>query len=299
MIRHAVLMDFAAIAVFAQTASSPHFEVATIKPVGPDVRMGYHEDGRVTITDRLPLTNYIASAYGIRLDQIQGPDWLATAFFAVTATLPEGPPPTLEERRQMMLNLLVERFGLVTHRTTKEVAGYELVVAPGGPSPKLTASTGAPPPPPGAPAVAGPPERPGVDPDGFPVLHASQIWASTVADGKERFTFHRRAMPSFAADLRMTLGRLSPEGVVIPIEDKTGLSGPFDFHLEIPAGSRRLPPALLAQMGQMNTNDDAPPVGPKEVSAALERQLGLKLNPVKVPLDYIVVDKMNKVPTEN
>jgi uncharacterized protein (TIGR03435 family) len=96
----------------------------------------------------------------------------------------------------------------------------------------------------------------------------------------------------------MTLGRLSPQGVVIPIEDKTGLVGPFDFHFEIPAGPQRLPPALQGT-GVAPNGDDAPPVGPKEVSAALERQLGLKLNAVKVPLDYIVVDRINKVPTEN
>jgi uncharacterized protein (TIGR03435 family) len=299
MSRSAVLIAFAALSVFAQTASSPHFEAATIKVVDRRVLTAYHEDGQMVTYPALPLTNYISEAYSVGLDQIQGPDWLATEFYAITAKLPDGPKPNMEERRQMMANLLTERFGLVFHRTTKEVPGYELVVAPGGPSPKLTASTGAPPPPPTAPAVAGPPERLGVNPEGFPVLTANQIWASTNGDGKQRFTFRRRTMHAFASDLRMTLSRLSPDDAVIPIEDKTGLAGPFDFHLEIPAGPQRLPPALRLQMGQMATSDDAPPVGPKEVSAALEKQLGLRLNPVKVPLDYIVVDKVNKVPTDN
>lgn len=299
MRQSALLILLATLSAIAQTASSPHFEAATIKTVGPEVRMGYHEDGQVVTYDRLPLTNYIAEAYNIGLDQIQGPDWFATQFYAITAKLPDGPKPTIDERRQMMANLLTERFGLAFHRITKEVPGYELVVAPGGPSAKLTASTAPTPAAPGAPVVTGPPERPTVDPEGFPVLNANQITGSVFADGMQRSTYRHRTMHAFANDLQRNLTQLSPEGAVVPIEDKTGLGGFFEFHLEIPAGPRRLFPATQARTGQMTTSDDAPPVGPKEVSAALEKQLGLKLNPVKVSVDYIVVDKVNKVPTEN
>ena len=50
----------------------------------------------------------------------------------MTAKLPPG--TTVEQYRQMMANLLAERFGLICHRVTKDFAGYEITVAKGGPS---------------------------------------------------------------------------------------------------------------------------------------------------------------------
>jgi uncharacterized protein (TIGR03435 family) len=38
---------------------------------------------------------------------------------------------------------------------------------------------------------------------------------------------------------------------------------------------------------------------PQDISAALEKQLGLKLKAVKTKLDFIVIDHVNKVPTDN
>jgi len=40
------------------------------------------------------------------------------------------PPGTaIGQYRQMMANLLAERFGLVSHRVVKDFAGYEITVA--------------------------------------------------------------------------------------------------------------------------------------------------------------------------
>ncbi|HWF10660.1 MAG TPA: TIGR03435 family protein [Bryobacteraceae bacterium] len=83
-----------------------------------------------------PLTNLISDAYQVGLDQITGPDWLNSEFYAINVKLPQG--STKEQDSQMMANLLAERFGLVIHRVTKEVSGYENTVASGGP--KLTPS---------------------------------------------------------------------------------------------------------------------------------------------------------------
>jgi uncharacterized protein (TIGR03435 family) len=44
-----------------------------------------------------------------------------------------------------------------------------------------------------------------------------------------------------------------------------------------------------------NQGEFAPP----DLFGALESQLGLRLEPKKVPVDVIVVDRMEKTPTEN
>jgi uncharacterized protein (TIGR03435 family) len=68
-----------------------------------------------------------------------------------------------------------------------------------------------------------------------------------------------------------------------PVHDQTDLTGPFDLTLEWSAG-------------EAIANDrDAPP----SVFTALQEQLGLKLEPIKAPVESIVVDQLQRIPTEN
>ena len=67
----------------------------------------------------------------------------------------------------------------------------------------------------------------------------------------------------------------------IPVKDETGLAGDFDFEL--------------------TWESDAPPLGspdPALVAAALQEQLGLKLEKRKRPAEILVVDHVEK-PSEN
>lgn len=276
----------------AQNKQSPHFEVASVKPVTRDVRMGYSEDAEFVRYARLRLTDLIAEAYSARPDQITGPEWLETEFYAITAKLPPG--TTKEQRPQMMANLLAERFGLVVHRLAKDVTGYELTVAPGGPK-QLTAANPLPDTPPNAAGAGGfKPPTPGAD--GYPVLGTAFTEASSFENGMMKTSF-RVSMASLASWVRMTIFE-SALGETAPVVDRTGLSGTFDFRLQIPAPAMRLPAPLRLRTGQVVTDGD-PGVGPRDISAALEKQLGLKLNAVKTKLDFIVVDHANKVPTDN
>jgi uncharacterized protein (TIGR03435 family) len=86
-----------------------------------------------------------------------------------------------------------------------------------------------------------------------------------------------------------------------PVVDHTGLGGEFDFHLECPAPRLRVPMAFRAQVGPdagagMPSDPDT---SLDNLSKVLEKQLGLKLNRTKTKLDYLVVDHVNKVPTED
>lgn len=72
--------------------------------------------------------------------------------------------------------------------------------------------------------------------------------------------------------------------------DKTGLTGAYDFTLEF---------AQSGLAGRGPTGADAASDPAPDLFNALEKQLGLKLEKSKVPLDVIVIDHMDKEPTEN
>jgi uncharacterized protein (TIGR03435 family) len=298
-LRASLVFGFASACCVAQNGQSPHFEVASVKPVSEDVRMGYSGDTQQMSWARIPLTNLISDAYHVGLDQIAGPDWLRTESYAINVKLPSG--STKEQYPQMMANLLADRFGLVVHHVAKEVSGYEITVAPGGP--KLTPSdpetnTDAPPP---VGAAKGSVEMPKQDANGFPVLAAGSSFGYRIDGNMERMSFRRSTIAFLASRLQSTLSRYRDPGQTMPITDRTGISGRFDFQLAIPAPSPRLPAQLGLQKGQdapaIVASD--PDVGPGGISAALETQLGLKLKAVKTSLDFIVVDHVERVPTEN
>jgi uncharacterized protein (TIGR03435 family) len=294
ILRNSLVFVIASACCVAQNDQSPHFEVASVRPVTTDVRMGFQQDpGRMSWA-RIPLTNLISDAYHVGLDQITGPDWLNSEFYAIDVKLPSG--FTKEQYPQMMANLLSERFGLVVHRVTKEVSGYEIILAPGGP--KLTPSVPAMDT--DAPAADGPRrEMPMADANGFPVLPPGGPlpFASRIDGGMERMAFKRSSMAILASRLQSVFSR-SGVGQTIPIADRTGIGGRFDFNLAIPASSYRLPARLQTGQGAPGGASDTD-VSPASISAAMEKQLGLKLKARRTSLDFIVVDRVERVPSAN
>jgi uncharacterized protein (TIGR03435 family) len=78
----------------------------------------------------------------------------------------------------------------------------------------------------------------------------------------------------------------SPLG--IPVLDKTGLKGQYDFEFDLTS----------YRTGGPGSAD--PPQDPVAVlQAALPRQLGLRLEARKMPVDMLVVDRIEKTPLEN
>ncbi|HYW43222.1 MAG TPA: TIGR03435 family protein [Bryobacteraceae bacterium] len=78
-----------------------------------------------------------------------------------------------------------------------------------------------------------------------------------------------------------------------PVIDMTGLKGKYDFTVD-------LAPYITDDM--MKRQPGVAPVIPDIVGiaqAALQEQLGLKLEARKAPVDIVVVDRAEKVPTEN
>jgi uncharacterized protein (TIGR03435 family) len=62
--------------------------------------------------------------------------------------------------------------------------------------------------------------------------------------------------------------------------DKTGLTGSYDI--------------TLKYAPQSDPNSSLP-----SIFTAIQEQLGLKLEPAKVPVDYLIIDHVDRVPTEN
>ncbi|HVV44952.1 MAG TPA: TIGR03435 family protein [Bryobacteraceae bacterium] len=95
--------------------------------------------------------------------------------------------------------------------------------------------------------------------------------------------YTKMSISRFAGEMPMRIRQANgPRGAAlgaIRVIDKTGLAGDYDFSIH------------YAREG-----DDDP--GP-DLFAALETQVGLKLQPEKIPLDFIVVDRAEKSPGEN
>jgi uncharacterized protein (TIGR03435 family) len=69
-----------------------------------------------------------------------------------------------------------------------------------------------------------------------------------------------------------------------PVVDHTGLTGTYD-------GDVKYAP--------QDTPTDPPYADRPSIFTAVQEQLGLKLVPQKVPVDYLVIDHVDKIPTEN
>ena len=284
----------------AQTPAPVTFEVASVHvasstppytpiPAAGEIRggPGTADPTHVTYTWVL-VRRLLMESFGLPLDQILGSDWVMgqDARFNISAIVPAG--ATKEQAREMLLNLLKERFDLTYHTEKKDFDLYALGVAKGGPKLKEAApATGPLPEAPksGTIAVAAPLDR-----DGFPQLPAGRngIQGRT-ENGVTRMTF-KMATPQQLAN--MLQAHLRPSRVV----DKTGLTGSYDFYLEFSTAGL---PGPMGR-GPAPSPDGADQAQPApNLFSALEKQLGLKLEKSKTPLDVIVIDHMNKQPTQN
>ena len=78
--------------------------------------------------------------------------------------------------------------------------------------------------------------------------------------------------------------------------DKTGFKESFELKLEFAPSeaAAALTPAMLAGLGKADPSDSTGP----SIFAALQQQLGLRLESVKGPVEILVIDHIEK-PSEN
>jgi uncharacterized protein (TIGR03435 family) len=129
-----------------------------------------------------------------------------------------------------------------------------------------------------APQPDGPPGKPKRDADGFPVLAPGVTMA--MVPGHARLQSENRPLSWFTNMISAQLHG--------PVIDSTGLKGNYDF--------------VLSWAFAENNNSGAADIPQPYESAllsAVEEQLGLKLQRKKGQVEMLVVDHMEKVPTEN
>lgn len=194
--------------------------------------------------------------------------------------------------------MLQERFHLEIHREKRHFPGYELVIAEGGPKLKESKPV---------------PDTAELDVSHLPKRNAAGIVA--LPPGPQMLTslgwgvIIVQVQQKPLVDLVKVMGRMinqsqgenpndfqSPKARVL---DRTGLTGAYDFTLRFSCE--------LCQFAAANGTVAPPqplpadsPGGEPSIFVALQKQLGLRLNKVKdVPLDMIVVDRVEKTPTAN
>lgn len=250
----ALLISFglsSSVAFGQATTAAPAFDVASVKPsqhlVGPDYnnQLTYSTEG---ITARnVTLKRLVAEAYHLQLNQVSGPSWIDQNEYDIDARAAAGGG---QHMARMLQSLLTERFGLVTHTETREMRVYELAVGQSGPK-----------------------------------IHP--MGSGEAAGVQAGFHFHGD-MRQFADLLAVQLSIPAADNpsepvrasrVEIPVVDKTGLPGVFDFSVDIH-------PELGTDMFTL-------------WQRALQDQLGLRIASRKGNLVVVVVDKASKIPTEN
>jgi uncharacterized protein (TIGR03435 family) len=249
-------------------AAKPAFEVVSIKPGSTEPFMALARSGKLhsNIDDAqvdlgcITLSSLIEMAYGVPDDRISGPDWMRQAPFDVLAKLPAG--SSKKQVPEMLQTMLADRFKLTVRREQKVMPVYELVM--GKPPLKLKESA-----------------RDDSDPifcNGGPV---------------KGHTCHKVSMEDLARILtqvaRMNGSMPVSWGIDRPVVDLTGLKGIYDFTMNY---------GRLGGRGARGGNAVAGDPGEITVMDGI-RELGLKLEPGKHAFDFIVVEHVERVPTEN
>jgi uncharacterized protein (TIGR03435 family) len=234
-----------------------HFEVATIKPTGPQPGGRWI---RMQSVDRFEARNHavrtlLAAAFEMSPQAISGgPAWVDSDHWDIQAKTPGEIRPDLNEQMTMLRELLTERFKLTFHRELRRMRIYSLTVARGGPKLKESA----------------------ISPDASPAGPPPLVFA--LSRRIVRLPARYATMSEFASVLqRSPLDR--------PVIDQTGLVGRYDFDLEF-APDERLWGGILKRP----ENSDKP-----DLFKAIREQIGLRLETTTGPVETIVIDAIERL----
>jgi len=265
--------------VIQDSAEHLEFEVASVKPNvsgdGP-VRIELQANSRFLATN-FPLRGLIRFAYAAQDYQlVDVPEWAARERFDIVAKapgeLPLEAPGTIGKPQLLTQSLLRDRFQLRVHRETREMPVYALTLARR--DGKLGASI--------APSTVDcealmraprdgglPPPRP--NPGARPQCGLRTVPGRIMAGG----------FP--LSQLALTLSQRMQRIVI----DRTELTGNFDFEVKFTPDPM---PTSAPDGFDLSTID---PNGPS-LTTALQEQLGLKLEPMRAPVDVLVVDRVER-----
>jgi uncharacterized protein (TIGR03435 family) len=246
----------------------------------------------------------LLDAFAVAPGRLRAPDWADTQRFDISAKLPEG--ASQEQLPGMLRSLLEERFKLTFHRESRDGSVNALVVAKDGLKVKSAAPASAQPAWVAAAMAATGPQGAGniggirFRSIALPNSAGANVWQSpsmgfvrkSSTGGPGGITHYEAPNITFEglADLAVIAGN----GLDPVVVDMTGLKGRYQVDLAVSTAD------LIASL-------TGP--GPKDAAAVQDAQrsmvqeglkkLGLQLESRKVPVETIVVDHLEKAPTEN
>jgi uncharacterized protein (TIGR03435 family) len=227
-----------------------------------------------------------------------GPDWIRSERYTIEAVA-DGATDALTMRGPMLQALLERRFQLKARIEVEQVPAFNLTVAKGGLKIKPVSADGVqadgfiragvnneaceslPPPAPGVPAIRRPVDFADVRRGEKPScgLTAQRNGPNNV------FVGGAAPLAALGRVLGSTLGG-------VQVLDKTGNTDRFNFVLEYVIDENTPGPRALQGLLPVPEPSDIP--RGQTIFAALEEQLGLKLEPARVPREFIVIDRVER-----
>lgn len=264
-------------------------------------------DTRVDLVN-MPVRTLLLLAFRAKAYELVGPGWLAETRVSIQATMPPG--ATRQQVPEMLQRLLAERFGLVVHREPRPMDVYELVVGPGGhtmreveaideldktfPASKFADQLG---------TAADSSDTVRDTPDGPVRTVREDYMATTTLTARTMYKVTEMNLDSLSRRshrldaTRMTMAELVAlltGNIDQPVLDRTGLRGTYGFSVELPLDARlreslaRSPLGAAAALELSNSS-----------AAKAVESLGLRLERRRAPIDVVVVDSIDRAPTEN
>jgi len=295
------------------------FEVASVKQSGPldpqkimsgQMRIGLKVDQARVDIGSLALLDLIYLAFKVKPYQVSGgPSWLNSGMnadrFNIQAKMPEG--AKAEQVPEMLQALLAERFQLKFHRDSSDQSVFALVVGKGGAklkeSPKDEET---PAPPPGTinqtnegMRMSGNPGEKG----GMTMKGPNGNMRMTMEGGVMHMVADKMTIEQFADTISRFVDR--------PVVDMTEIKGTYQIAIDL-SMEDMMKAARAAGVAVPPGGLGGGPVGPGGAAAAEAaadpggstifqsvQQLGLKLEPRKSPIGKLIIDHIEKAPTEN
>jgi uncharacterized protein (TIGR03435 family) len=297
---------FVTVGAMAQTPLS--FEVASVKKAEPlsvnlvmsgKMNLGMVIDNAQVNIKSMSISELMRVAYKVKPYQVSGPEWLTAERYTITAKMPPG--TNRDQVSEMMQALLAERFKLTFHRETKEQSVYALTVMKSGL--KLQESS----PDDAAPASYGGPATPQA---AAPTDGSAQVRVNVTSDAGGTV---QQASPNgnvkFAPrenGMRLELTKMNSTGMVDtlgrfverPVIDMTDLKSRYDLSIDVGWGDMMAMARAVGMTIPMQAPPGAMDPGSSAVFTAIQ-QYGLKLEPRKAPIEMLIIDHVEKTPTDN
>jgi uncharacterized protein (TIGR03435 family) len=261
------------------------FDVVSVKQT--DLSKGVNLNGRIGISDTpdgfvarvIAVKTLVQRAYGVDNYQLSGgTDSVNSERYDIDAKFDSATADELQKlspedrilaRQHMLQTILAERFKLTIHRENKDVQTYSLVVAKNGPKLKEVKLDDA----------------------------ASSESKGGPVRGRASMTAGPRPVIIGQVCPLATLAGLLTAYLHRPVIDRTGLAGMYDITLHWTADENQ----SQTSSGVQGTSGSSPsglpsadPTGSPSIFTAIQEQLGLKLESAKGPVEFIVIDHVER-----